>query len=146
MIYKTKRMPTLIVVDADGDIITAANGQLSSDNPELVRIVKREALFRRKVQLVAPFGKKIRANLNPEDIMGVTAALFSARPGRTRLLEAPTEVWDWFKEEHSAAVCTGSGSEPSDKDFKFKEMTDSDTGTLLSYFESKDQTESQGDK
>jgi hypothetical protein len=142
MIYQTKRMPKLIVVDADGDIITAANGQLSSNNQELVRIIKREVLFRRKVQLIAPFGKKVRANLQPEDLIGITAALFSARPGRTKLLEAPAEVWEWFKEASAEASCGGNTS--SGKDFKFKEMTDSDVEATLLYFSAKKET--QGDK
>ena len=133
MIYLTKRMPKLIVVDADGDIVTAANGQVSSDNRSLVRVIKREVLFRTKVQLVAPFGQKVRATLNPDDLIGTTAALFSARPGRTRLLEAPDEVWNWFKEESLSASCTGHQS-ASGKDFQSKETTDADIDGLLAYF------------
>jgi hypothetical protein len=138
MIYKTKRMPKVIVVDSDGDIITSANGQLSSDNRELVSIIKREVLLRSKVQLVAPFGQKIRANLDPEDLLGNTAALFSARPGRTRLLEAPPEVWAWLKQETITKSCTGNTS--SGKDFQFKDMTDSDLDILSSAF-NRDKTE-----
>jgi hypothetical protein len=142
MIYKTKRMPKLIVVDADGDIVTAANGQVSSDNRSLVRIIKKEALFRTKVQLVAPFGQKVRATLNPDDLMGITAALFSARPGRTRLLEAPAEVWEWFKAEKISASCSGhtSSINSPDKDLPLRETTDEEIDTLLDYFgSSKDQ-------
>lgn len=93
MIYNTKRLPKLIVVDADGDIITAANGQISSDNRELIQIIKREVSLGTRTQLIPPFGSLIRASLDPDDLIGLTAALFSARPGRTKLLEAPAEVW-----------------------------------------------------
>lgn len=102
MTNKTKKITQLIVVDADGEIITAANGLVSSDNRELVRLVKTEAELGTEVQMVAPFGERVRANLeDPQDVLGITAALFSARPGRTRLLEAPGEVWDWFNDEES---------------------------------------------
>lgn len=95
----TTKIIKLIVVDADGEIITAANGLVSSDNRELVRLVKKEAKISTPVQLVAPFGRTVYANLDPEDLVGITAALFSARPGRTRLLEAPAEVWEWLEED-----------------------------------------------
>jgi hypothetical protein len=102
MTNKTTKITQLIVVDADGEIITAANGLVSSDNRELVRIVKREAELGTPVQMVAPFGEWVRANLeDPQDALGITAALFSARPGRTRLLEAPGEVWEWFNNDES---------------------------------------------
>jgi hypothetical protein len=100
MANKTNKITQLIVVDADGEIITAANGLVSSDNRDLVRAVKIEAELGTEIQMVAPFGERIRANLeDPEDLLGITAALFSARPGRTRLLEAPGEVWEWFNDE-----------------------------------------------
>lgn len=86
----------LIVVDADGEIITAANGKISSDNPELVKMVKDAFL---PLQLISPHGVKVQPSLNPENLLGLTAALFSARPGRTLLLTAPTEVLEWFKDE-----------------------------------------------
>lgn len=86
----------MIVVDSDGEIITAANGHVSSDNPELVKLVKANALIGRRVRLVEPYGEEVQAELNPENPVGITAALFSARPGRTRLLEAPAEVMDWM--------------------------------------------------
>jgi hypothetical protein len=102
MTNKTTKITQLIVVDADGEIITAANGLVSSDNRELVRLVKREAELGTPVQMVAPFGEWVRANLeDPQNALGITAALFSARPGRTRLLEAPGEVWEWFNDEDS---------------------------------------------
>lgn len=102
MTNKMKKIIQLIVVDADGEIITATNGLVSSDNRELVRLVKREAELGTPVQMVAPFGEHVRANLeDPKDALGITAALFSARPGRTRLLEAPGEVWEWFNDEGS---------------------------------------------
>lgn len=95
----------MIVVDADGVIITAANGHVSSDNPELVKLVKKNALIGTYVRLVEPHGKEIQASLDPQNLIGITAALFSARPGRTKLLEAPIEVLEWLRED------TDSGSE-----------------------------------
>lgn len=96
----TKKYVTqLIVVDADGEIITAANGQVSSNNRNLIKTIKREVLLGAKVQLVFPFGRQVQASLDPTDLVGLTAALFSARPGRTKLLEAPAEVWEWMRED-----------------------------------------------
>lgn len=94
-----KKIVEMIVVDADGEIITAAHGLVSSDNPELVRLVKRAAKFGFPVQLVAPFGRTVKPSLEPTDPVGITAALFAARPGRTKLLEAPAAVWGWLEEE-----------------------------------------------
>lgn len=136
----TKKI-NLIVVDADGDIVTCANGHLSSDNRELVRIIKREVLFRSRVQMVAPYGQKICASLDLEDPIGNTAALFSARPGRTRLLEAPPEVWNWFREE----VNTGKVEMPSGKNFRFNEMTDTDIDVYLNFFGGKKKKDNFGD-
>lgn len=102
MTTKMKKIVQLIVVDADGEIITATNGLVSSDNRELVRLVKQGAELGTPVQMIAPFGEHVRANLeDPQDALGITAALFSARPGRTRLLEAPGEVWEWFNDADS---------------------------------------------
>jgi hypothetical protein len=96
----TKKYVTqLIIVDADGEIITAANGQISSNNGDLVKTIKREVLLGTKTQLIPPFGRQIQASLDPADLVGLTAALFSARPGRTKLLEAPAEVWEWMRED-----------------------------------------------
>lgn len=96
----TKKYVTqLIVVDADGEIITAANGQISSNNRDLIKTIKREVLLGTKIQLVFPFGRQVQASLDPTDLVRLTAALFSARPGRTKLLEAPAEVWEWMRED-----------------------------------------------
>ena len=97
--YTTK----LIVVDADGEIVTCADGLISSDNRELVRLIKREANLGTYVQLVPPFGRQVQASLDSENLVGLTAALFSVRPGRTTLLEAPAEVWDWLEEDMEEA-------------------------------------------
>ena len=94
-----KYVTKLIVVDADGDIVTASNGLVSSDNRELVRTIKREALLGTPARLVPPFGREVNASLDPENLIGITAALFTARPGRTKLLEAPAEVWEWLEED-----------------------------------------------
>lgn len=89
----------MTVVDADGEIITAAFELVSSDNPELVRLVKAAAEIRADVQFIAPYGQTVEAELNRENPLGIAAALFAARPGRTKLLEAPAEVWDWLKND-----------------------------------------------
>lgn len=90
----------MIVVDADGEIITAANGLVSSDNPELVKAVKHRARIGTWVRFVEPYGREVQANLDdPKDVIAITAALFAARPGRTRLLEAPNEVKEWISQD-----------------------------------------------
>lgn len=112
MTQENKKTIQMIVVDSDGEIITAANGRVSSDNPELVRIVKEQAKIGMEVQLIQPFGDYFLASLDPENLIGITAALFSARPGRTRLLEAPDEVWDKLKAERSLGTCGHSVNQP----------------------------------
>lgn len=98
MTKKNKEIITMIVVDADGEIITAANGHVSSENPELVKKVKNAWL---SIRLIYPFGTRVTPSLrDPENLLGITAALFSARLGRTRLLEAPAEVWEWMRNDH----------------------------------------------
>lgn len=94
-----KYVTKLIVVDADGELITAANGQISSDNRELVKTIKREVLLGTRTQLIPPFGRQVETSLDPDNLVGLTAALFSAKPGRTNLLEAPAEVWEWLQED-----------------------------------------------
>ena len=95
----SKNIVKMIVVDADGEIITSANGLVSSDNPELVRAVKRSARFGTATRINEPFGEEVEASLDPENLVGQIAALFSARPGRTRLLEAPIEVHEWLRSD-----------------------------------------------
>lgn len=96
----TKKYVTkLIVVDADGELITSANGLISSDNRDLVRTIKREVLLGTRTQLIPPFGRQVETSLDPNNLVGLTAALFSAKPGRTNLLEAPSEVWEWLQED-----------------------------------------------
>lgn len=95
----TNKNVKMTVVDADGEIITAANELVSSDNPELVKRVKFAALIHSDVQFVAPYGRAVEADLDRENPIGIAAALFAALPGRTRLLEAPAEVWDWIQED-----------------------------------------------
>ena len=133
-----KKITKLIVVDADGEIITCANGLVSSDNRELVRIVKREALIGTPVQLVSPFGSYVTATLDPTDLVGLTAALFSARPGRTRLLEAPAEVWDFIEEE------LDENEEPD----SYAPVSDEDLETVLNQLENSRPVveENEGDK
>lgn len=116
----------MIVVDADGEIITAANGHVSSDNPELVKIVKRSVFLPWSVQLVSPFGRRVRPSLDPENLIGITAALFSARPGRTKLLEAPPEVMEWFRDELSkrGGGCIPNNSRKTSQLDKAVQLTD----------------------
>lgn len=114
----------IIVVDADGELIVAANGQISSDNRQLVKRVQRAAETGRLVQLVSPVGSRVRASLDPTDLLGITAALFAARPGRTTILEAPPEVMDWVAEE-SAGNEGGCFNAPSvAEDFEVPDLND----------------------
>lgn len=112
----------MIVVDADGEVITAANGYVSSNNRELIRKVKIAARLQKQIQLVAPHGKLITASLEKDNLVGITAALFSAKPGRTRLLEAPKEVLDWIKEEYSQGKgeCRTISPEDEASGFQFR--------------------------
>lgn len=116
----------LIVVDSDGELIVSANGQISSDNRELVKRVKQAAEIRRRVQLVAPFGNKVTASLEPDNLLGLTAALFAANPGRTTLIEAPEEVTEWIAKESEAQAGGCRKLPPSSmEDFKVPDLHDS---------------------
>lgn len=131
----TNKIVKMTVVDADGEIITAANNLVSSDNSELVRLVKLAAKIRTEVQFVAPFGRTVQAELNPENPVGIAAALFAARPGRTRLLEAPSEVWDWLEEDYDNNSEPGSYSADMSAENREKLLESSlaDTMRLLGY-------------
>lgn len=115
----------LIVVDSDGELIVAANGRISSDNRQLVKLVKKAVADRRLVQIVSPNGSRVRASLDQEDLIGITAALFAANPGRTKILEAPATVNEWVAEESNR---TGGGclKSPSvSEDFQVPDLNDS---------------------
>lgn len=122
----------MVVVDADGEIITAANGHVSSDNPELVKQVKYHVALRRRVQLTSR-GQGITATLNPSDPLGITAALFSARPGRTILLEAPEEVTTWIEKERekTAEWGTTESLSPQEIEQKFLAASNENAKELL---------------
>lgn len=114
----------LIVVDSDGELIVAANGHVSSDNRKLVKLVKEAAKNRRAVRIVFPAGTRVRASLDPADLLGITAALFAAKPGRTILLQAPVEVTEWVAAE-SARTGGGCLSFSSvSGDFEMPDLTD----------------------
>lgn len=89
---------TTIVVDSDGDHIACTSGHVSSTNQEKVKAVKEASLLGTPIQIVAPFGPVVSCDLDSEDDMQVLAALFSAAPGRTRLLEAPQALISQFQE------------------------------------------------
>ena len=97
---KNPKKPVVIVVDSDGDIITYTDGEITCDNPELVEKVEKAPFLPWRVQLISPFGQYVRPSLDPANLIGVTAAMYSANPGRSRLLEGPKEVRQWFKKEY----------------------------------------------
>lgn len=89
-----------IVVDSDGELIVWTNGSLSA-SPKLKKRVKEASQFDREVELIHGV-QPVVANLNDdEDFLAITAAMFSASPGRSRLLEAPQVVTDWFESFNS---------------------------------------------
>jgi hypothetical protein len=85
----------MIVVDSDGEILTAANGQLSGEYAR-IQSIKRNLLLADPVEMFAPYGDAVVPELDVQNPIAIVAALFSAAPGRTSLLDAPGEVWDWF--------------------------------------------------
>lgn len=143
MTKKNTNSVKVIVVDADGEIITAANGRISSDNPALTKIVKELAEIGMEVQLVQPFGNYVRASLDPNNLIGITAALFSAKPGRTRLLEAPDEVWDWWNSESSAGTCHHT-VDPAGENFSSMSWDDMELAAARELFGNLDEENPQG--
>lgn len=122
MTPKNVKSIQMIIVDSDGEIITAANGRVSSNNPALVKIVKELAAIGMEVQLIQPFGDYFRANLDTKNPIGIVAALFSVNPGRTRLLEAPDEVWEQLKGESLEGTC-GHNVETDEEGLAFESMS-----------------------
>lgn len=135
----------LIAVDSDGELIVYENGQVISNNPELVRIVKEQAKIGMEVQLIQPFGDYFLASLDPENSIGITAALFSARPGRTRLLEAPNEVWDKFQSESYRGGC-GHTLDPDGEDFWSMSWEEMELETARELFGDLEEDEPQEDR
>jgi len=85
----------LIVVDSDGELLSSANGHVSGE-PGTVKIVKENVLLGEPVLLIEPYSEKVASDLDISNPISIVAALFSVRPGRSRLLKAPPEVWEWF--------------------------------------------------
>jgi hypothetical protein len=131
MTNKPKEIITMIVVDADGEIITAANGHVSSDNPELVKKVKEAGYFGfPSIRFFEPSGTDVSPSLDPNDLIGITAALFSAKPGRTILLEAPAEVQEWLEEERAKLGGSCVSRTPNPKNLTFEELQAEASKTL----------------
>lgn len=106
----------IIVVDSDGEILVSTNGELGGPI-KLVNIAKKNAAIMREVRLVEPFGRMIRADLDPENPLGIVAALMSVNPGRSRILECPSEVSTWLAED------TEMYGEPDTPDEIYNELT-----------------------
>lgn len=87
-----------IVVDVDGVLMVATNGQLGG-NQKYANIAKRNSNIMKEVRLVEPYGDLVTADLDPENPLGITAAMMSIKPGRSRVLDAPRSVLDWLIEQ-----------------------------------------------
>lgn len=94
-----KKYPVhVIVVDSDGEILVSTNGELGGPL-SLVKKAKQNAAIMKEVRLIEPFGRMVTADLNPENPLGIVAALMSVNPGRSRILECPSEVSSWLAED-----------------------------------------------
>lgn len=89
-----------IVVDSDGELLVWTDGSLSGSH-ELKKKVKRASDLEKPVNLIYGVEDVVASLDNIEDYLAVTAAMFAASPGRTRLLEAPKSVMEWFDEKLS---------------------------------------------
>lgn len=86
-----------IVIDSDGELLIYTKGHISGSY-ELKKRLQRVAALEREVQLVAPHGQTIKASLdNPADALAICAALVGVNPGRSTILDAPDEVWDFLE-------------------------------------------------
>jgi len=86
-----------IVVVADGELVLWWQNRLWADRKATREQVELNATGRLPVTLLwgAP---PVEANLDDEkDLVAITAALMSAAPGRSYLVEAPAAVTDWFE-------------------------------------------------
>lgn len=95
-----KRKPPLLIlaVDSDGELLTSAGTHISGSH-QLVKKAKQAAMLGTLIQFVQPFGEYVEAKLDETEPLQILAALYAANPGRTTLLEAPEEVYDWLAEQ-----------------------------------------------
>lgn len=92
-----KYVHNTVVVDADGDVIVWVNGSLSGDKT-LVERVKFYSDLSFPVEMI-PSRHIVNADItDPENPLTALAALFMAKPGRVRVLEAPDSVIKFYKE------------------------------------------------
>ena len=94
-----------IVVDSDGELIVFIEGHLSATNAQR-KTIKENVLLGYGVRLIDPFGEEIAPSLDPKTPLNVVAALFSLAPGRSRLLEAPQSVRDYFELNMESSSCS----------------------------------------
>lgn len=110
-----------IVIEADGHILVASNGQVSGP-PEMVKRVKEAALLGEWTQLTYPYGEWVQANLSPEDVVATAAALVCAAPGRSTFLSIPISLLNFLDRdveengEHDLRDPATAGSTPSSRE------------------------------
>lgn len=86
------------VVVIDDKMLTAVDGHLSGDK-DLLRLAQQNALLRRPIQIAPPYGEPVEAQLDdPNNRLGIIAAMMSPSPGRAKVVRAPYEVERYFAE------------------------------------------------
>ena len=81
----------IMSVDLDGQLVVVTDGHISGATPDQHRLIQAATMTSEPVQLVAPFGDFVEANLDEDNPVGALAALAAASM-RWRLIETPPEV------------------------------------------------------
>lgn len=97
----TKYIVESIVIDADGELITAVNGQLKAENYALLKKVRDASTLRRPYCIIMPYGDEVEANLDDYwgNKIGFLSAMLQAAPGRSTILDAPQDIYAWLDEQ-----------------------------------------------
>lgn len=87
-------MSNNIALSVNGVPVTCNAGVISCKNYKMRERIKRAALIGEEVEFGAPMPTILTASNDPEDIIGLFAAMISPAPGRFEVVVAPDEVME----------------------------------------------------
>lgn len=85
-------MSNHIALSVNGVPVTCNNGVISCKNYKMRERIKKAALVREEVEFGAPMPTIITASDEPDDIIGLFAAMISPSPGRFEVVVVPDDV------------------------------------------------------
>lgn len=102
-VARTRSNKNTLVADVDGSLLFWINGEFSGDDESLVTNARLAALTHVTTLLTANGPELMADDTEPR---GAVAALLAARPGRVRIIEAPSAIWDLYPEDEDAGLVT----------------------------------------